>query len=150
VSLKLHNNVALTILRANKTHTESHLEGDGEVIAVCDTGFDKGSDSDVHPAFFGRVLRLYSLGGLESANDPNGHGTHVAGSALGDGVSETMGGAIRGAAPKAKLTLQSARNSEGAIGALDHLSLSTVFKQPYEECGHGFTQIRGCQFPRSL
>lgn len=39
-------------------------------------------------------------------DDVQGHGTHVCGSALGHGVSETMGGAVQGTAPKANLVVQ--------------------------------------------
>ena len=98
---KLLNNMALEIIRAKDTHDNVHLEGTGQIVAVCDTGFDKGSLSDVHPAFKNRVIKLYSLGRNKS-NDPHGHGTHVAGSAVGDGQSNSMGGLIRGTAPKAK------------------------------------------------
>jgi serine protease AprX len=116
---KLFNNVALGIIGADRTHNDTNLKGEGQVIAICDTGFDKGDTTDVHPAFNGRVLKLYgSSGRSNKANDPNGHGTHVAGSVLGDGFSATMGGEIRGTAPAAKLVFQSVLDQRGGLGGL--------------------------------
>jgi len=45
----------------------------------------------VHPAFKGRVLKLYPLGKPGDASDSDGHGTHVCGSLLGDGYSPPYG-----------------------------------------------------------
>src|SRR5262245_43444102 len=114
---KLHNNVARQIMRVGVPLSTTLFEGTGEIVAICDTGFDKGSRTDVHPAFTGRVKKLYALG-RSSASDPHGHGTHVAGSVLGDGNSVAMGGVIRGTAPKAKLVLQSVMDSLGRLGGL--------------------------------
>jgi subtilisin family serine protease len=92
------------------------FEGENQVVAVADTGFDVGSTTNVHPAFQGRVARLYALGRPNNANDPNGHGTHVAGSVLGDGISTVLGMAIRGTAPRAQLVLQAVLDSGGGLG----------------------------------
>ncbi len=133
ITPQLFNSKALEVLQADKTHNHAHLEGDGEIVAVADTGFDKGTMDDVHPAFTGRVLRLYALG-RNTAKDPDGHGTHVAGSVLGDGHSETMGGAIRGTAPKAKLVLQSILDAVGGLGGLP-ADLNDLFRVPYTDDG---------------
>jgi len=130
---KLHNNVARQLLRAGMPLGATTFEGAGEVVAICDTGFDKGSKTDVHPAFQGRVKKLYALGRTK-ADDPHGHGTHVAGSVLGDGTSPGMGGAIRGTAPKAKLVLQSVLDSAGGLGGLP-TDLRTLFQPPYTSQG---------------
>ncbi|MFP3558229.1 S8 family serine peptidase [Paraburkholderia sp. SIMBA_049] len=132
IAPKLANNVARDILRANDAQTGHSLEGEGEIIAIADTGFDKGDTGDVHPAFTGRVLKLYPLG-RPDASDPNGHGTHVAGSVLGDGVFAD-GTPIRGTAPKAQLVLQSLLASNDTLGGLP-ADLHDLFAGPYQDDG---------------
>jgi subtilisin family serine protease len=129
VPRKLQNTVARKVLRMPGGNTPAGGEGEGEIVAVADTGFDKGSTTDVHPAFKGRVKKLYALGRPGLKNDPDGHGTHVAGSVLGDGVSSTEG-AIRGTAPKAKLVLQSVLDADDGLGGLP-ADLTDLFKPPY-------------------
>ena len=133
---QLFNNVARKILNADVLVNGTSYRGHGQVIAVADTGFDKGSTADVHPAFTGRVARLYALGRTSPvrANDPNGHGTHVAGSVLGAGHSEGMGGAIEGTAPEATLVLQSTLDPHGSLGGIP-ADLHDLFEPPYDNDG---------------
>ncbi|KVO03870.1 S8 family serine peptidase [Burkholderia ubonensis] len=132
IAPKLANNKARGILRADDAQNGHSLEGEGEIIAIADTGFDKGDTVHVHPAFTGRVLKLYPLG-RPTASDPNGHGTHVAGSALGDGVLAD-GTPIRGTAPKAQLILQSLLDSNDLLGGLP-ADLHDLFTGPYRDDG---------------
>jgi subtilisin family serine protease len=136
VPYKLHNDVARRILRVelDASGSDPAFEGEGQVVAVADTGFDRGSTTNVHPAFQDRVANLYALGRPNNANDPNGHGTHVAGSVLGDGTSERLGGSIRGTAPHARLVLQSVLDRFGELGGLPD-DLHDLFGTPYEEDG---------------
>jgi hypothetical protein len=129
---KLFNNQALKILAADLVHSKSELQGEGEVVAVCDTGFDLGSTSNVHPAFQGRVVKIYALG-RNTGSDPEGHGTHVCGSAVGDGASASLG-KIRGTAPKAKLVMQSVLDGQGGLGGLP-ADLRDLLGPPYETDG---------------
>lgn len=83
----------------------------GVIIAVVDTGV-QGS----HPAFEGRVLpQIDIVGG--SNGDPNGHGTHVAGTAAGGSVNcgELSGGTKKaiGVAPGAKILPVRVLDEEG-------------------------------------
>jgi serine protease AprX len=127
---RLSNNVARKILRLPAAAPAGAADGKGEIIAIADTGFDRGSKTDVHPAFRGRVKKLYALGRPGRKDDPDGHGTHVAGSALGDGVS-TSDGPVRGAAPAAKLVLQSVLDKHDELGGLPD-DLGELFGPPYE------------------
>jgi hypothetical protein len=99
----LFNDVAGKIVNAAALHAGSAavagLDGAGQIVAVCDTGLDKGSATDVIDAFKGRVKHIYALGRTK-ANDPKGHGTHVCGSVLGS-ANVTGYGPLRGAAPAA-------------------------------------------------
>lgn len=133
---QLFNNVARPILNADVVVNGTPYRGRGQTVAVADTGLDRGSTSDVHPAFAGRVARLYALGRVnpDRANDPDGHGTHVAGSVLGDGTSNTMGGAIEGTAPEATLVLQSLLDDSGGLGGIP-IDLLDLFGPPYEHDG---------------
>ncbi|MFT6270212.1 MAG: subtilisin-like proprotein convertase family protein [Alphaproteobacteria bacterium] len=120
------NNVAISIMNSSiSTEISSlNLDGSGEVVAVCDTGLDSGEANNIHADFAGRVDALLSYpvddyysqfinnpasddGGLDGQS---GHGTHVAGSVLGDG-SESLSvpgiaKPIRGLAYKAHLVFQ--------------------------------------------
>src|SRR5262249_12791377 len=131
---KLHNNIARQILRLESANpgTVSRFEGDGQVVAVADPGFGQGPATNVHPAFTGRVAKLYALGRPNNASDPNGHGTHVAGSVLGDGNSTVLGQTVRGTAPKARLVLQSVLDRGGGLGGLPD-DLHDLFQTPYAQ-----------------
>jgi subtilisin family serine protease len=99
--------------------------GKGQIIGVADTGLD-----DTHPDFNGRIHKLIPLGRAGDASDPHGHGTHVAGSVLGDGSSSS--GAIRGIAPEATLYFQSVLTATGTLGGLP-LDLNDLFQDPYDD-----------------
>jgi subtilisin family serine protease len=129
---KLYNNVALQLMNVTAVHTAvPGLEGEGEVIAVCDTGLDTGDPAHIHPAFTGRVQKLYPLA-RTTASDPHGHGTHVSGSALGDAVLPD-GTPLRGTAPKASLVLQSVLNANGGLTLPPNLN--DLFAAPYTNDG---------------
>ncbi|EEP79093.1 predicted protein [Uncinocarpus reesii 1704] len=131
---KLFNNIAVKLIDGEVELNGTAYEGEGQVVAVGDTGLDKGSMQDVHHAFKGRVKKLYPLGraSLGKADDPDGHGTHVCGSVLGDGESQTMGGRIRGVAVKSSLVVQSLLDSRGGLGGIPD-DLTNLFLQPYKE-----------------
>ena len=85
------------------------LTGAGQIVAVADTGCDKGSKTDIHADFAGRVLAGYgwtngSYKASASWADIDAHGTHVCGSVLGDGSKS--GGQFRGMAYEAQLVMQ--------------------------------------------
>jgi hypothetical protein len=82
------------------------LRGAGVTIAVIDTGVDH-----THPAFANRYLGGYDfIDKDDEPNDPHGHGTHVAGTALGDGF---------GVAPAAKLLAYRVLDESGSGYASD-------------------------------
>ncbi|MDZ7289947.1 MAG: S8 family peptidase [candidate division KSB1 bacterium] len=80
-------------------------EGEGMVIGICDTGVDV-----THGDLAGRILGTADFTG-EGDFDGNGHGTHVATIAIGDGIRSN--GKYRGVAPKAKLYMAKGLDSQG-------------------------------------
>ncbi|KPH99959.1 peptidase S8 and S53 subtilisin kexin sedolisin [Actinobacteria bacterium OV450] len=141
----LYNTVAANLMHACVSLNGTKFRGEGQIVCVADTGFDKGSTTNAHPAFTGRVKRLIALGRTSPArtDDPDGHGTHVAGSVLGDGMSATMGGdgtspatggAVTGTAPEARLVLQSLLADDGSLSGIP-TNLHDLFEPPFVEDG---------------
>ncbi|WP_223700918.1 S8 family serine peptidase [Sutcliffiella deserti] len=121
---KLMNDVARGIVKADVAQNNYGLYGQGQIVAVADTGLDTGrNDSTMHEAFRGKITALYALGRTNNSNDPNGHGTHVAGSVLGNASNKGM-------APQANLVFQSIMDSGGGLGGLPS-NIQTLFSQAY-------------------
>ena len=70
------------------------------------------------------------MGRLNDASDPDGHGTHVTGSVVGDGSASD--GLIRGMAPKARVAFQSILDDNGRLGGLP-TDYGDLFKQAYRK-----------------
>jgi serine protease AprX len=79
--------------------------GAGIGIAIVDTGIDRN-----HPDFSGRIVTGASFVSGDYLDD-NGHGTHVAGIAAGDGSAETK---YVGVAPEAKLYAAKVLDQDGS------------------------------------
>ncbi|MEV0410114.1 S8 family serine peptidase [Streptomyces sp. NPDC050448] len=131
--MTLHNTLAGGLMHARVSLNGTKFQGEGQIVAVADTGFDLGSTTDVHQAFTGRVQSLTALGRTlpDRMDDPDGHGTHVAGSVLGDGASATMG-TVTGTAPQAKLILQSLLDDFGGLRGIP-FDLRALFEPPFQE-----------------
>lgn len=118
------NNIATAVMGnafAANSANGLKLSGDGEIIAVCDTGLDTGDPATIHADFAGRIVAIksypitpdwssiiFNAGGDDGPADlDSGHGTHVAGSVLGNGAASNGGPhLIRGHAHKAMLVFQ--------------------------------------------
>lgn len=103
---------------ATQSALVSHFTGDGELIAVADTGLDSGQLDNIHPDLAGRVLKVEPLlppqlcpgGGVfkgfvhHTGEDRyDGHGTHVAGLIA---ASPSKTAPCAGVAPGARLIVQ--------------------------------------------
>jgi serine protease AprX len=118
--------MACGLLRLEADNLSLGLEGEGEIIGIADTGLDQD-----HPDFAGRILGLVARGRPGppgDTSDPEGHGTHVAGCALGSGIRSN--GEVRGAAPRAKLFFQSILDTNGGLGGLPD-DLKELFEEAY-------------------
>jgi len=118
VEPKLCNNVSAQIMNVDPIVWITHgLDGTGQIVAVADTGLDTGvNDATMHDDFEGRIINIHSwpvqpnpwinnVGADDGASDrDSGHGTHVAGSALGNGSRSN--GDIKGIAYNASLVFQ--------------------------------------------
>ncbi|MGW1765104.1 S8 family serine peptidase [Streptomyces sp. NPDC002073] len=126
---KLFNDQAIRLMgvTSNGASDGVPFTGKGQIVAVADTGLDQG-----HPDFQGRIVEVVALGRPGDSDDPAGHGTHVAGSVLGDGSASQ--GKIRGAAPEARLYFQSVMDAAGQLGGLP-LSLSDGLFEPAYQAG---------------
>lgn len=128
----LHNNVAVHRELTNvRDAWEVHgLSGKGEIIAHCDTGLSTGNASTLHPDFTNRLVRTYALS-RSTWSDNVGHGTHTAGTLLGNG-SAYSNGMYRGVAYEAELVHQSVADSNGILDGIPS-NLNTLFTPPYND-----------------
>nr|WP_320049949.1 S8 family serine peptidase [uncultured Desulfuromonas sp.] len=140
-------NVAADIIdltNARFQTTGDGLYGENQVIAVCDSGLDRGSPTDIHPDFLdgkgnSRVAAIFRWGDYSSSQDSAGHGTHVAGLVLGNGQQSGADPAnndfpedsFAGMAPKARLIFQAVGNPDFSSVSLPGLpaSLTPLFQQ---------------------
>lgn len=120
---RLFNEIAEGIIKLSIFRNNHHLQGENQTIAIADTGLDTGDAQNLLPDFMGRIKGIQPFGRTNppDASDLNGHGTHVAGSVLGDGSSTN--GLIKGMAPKSQLVFQSLLNNQGGLstGSLPNL-----------------------------
>nr|WP_321497865.1 putative Ig domain-containing protein [uncultured Methanolobus sp.] len=132
----LFNDVAAGIMQVDTVHNDIGLNGSGQIVAVCDTGLDTGvDDSSMHPDFSGRIISLIDYFGDGAADDAEswlngGHGTHVAGSVLGDGTMS--GGQYKGMAPEAGLVFEAVQDSSTGGMNITYSNLDDIFQDAYD------------------
>jgi len=137
------NDVAVVITGASAERQDFNIYGNGESIAVSDTGLDRGvNDGTMHNDFQGRILNLIDVANCCSTgpDDDNGHGTHVAGTALGNGILsgsnpgiKQYSGSYAGAAPEAQLIFQAIGDDSGSNGLHPPALISGLFQPAYNQ-----------------
>lgn len=144
---ELHNSVAASIVDARDMWIARDFTGSNEIIAVADSGLDIGVNTTaIHDDFENnlgatRIVAIYDNLG-DGASDPfTGHGTHVAASALGNGVlsgawPQTNGfpdTCHAGIAPKARLVFQAQGSNNPAVAGTVYLptGILGLFNQAY-------------------
>ncbi|MBI3016505.1 MAG: S8 family serine peptidase [Deltaproteobacteria bacterium] len=125
------------VLNADKLYQQG-IRGRTELIAVADTGLDRGRQDSLPRDLVGRVTKTYSLGRSEIGkwDDPDGHGTHVVGLVAGNG--SLSNGSVRGTAYEAKIIIQSVfrwmvQRGKLAKGIVLPNSMEDLFGPPYRD-----------------
>ena len=113
---EISNDAATVVTGVSSERVDHAIYGQGEIIAIADTGLDRGvNDATMHNDFQGRILSITDVATCCSTgpDDDGGHGTHVSGTALGNGVlSGSIPGikqftnSYAGVAPEAQLVFQ--------------------------------------------
>ena len=141
---KLANDVGRGIINVNLAWQRMaaqgvNLYGQGQIVAVADTGLDTGNTNTLSPDFAGRLVNAYALGRPNDWGDHDAHGTHVAGSVLGNGVnsgsnpaSHSYVSSFAGAAPEAQLVFQALEDSNGGLGGIPD-NLNDLFQPAYSD-----------------
>lgn len=127
----LMNDVAANITTAYSFRNTHGLTGAGQIVAVADTGLDTGvNDTTMHDDIEGRIVALIDLSGNGAADTFSGHGTHVAGSVLGNGARS--GGQFKGMAPGAQLVFQAVESTRDSLSGIPS-DLNILFQQAYDQ-----------------
>lgn len=136
---KLLNDIAPNgwLLQTGIVWESLSLWGQNQLVAVADSGLDTGNTNTVHQDVRGRIQQAFALGRPGNWSDPDGHGTHVVGSVLGNGVrsgsnpgSHQYFGSAAGSAPEARLIMQSVMDPSGGLNGIPD-DLKQLFSQAY-------------------
>lgn len=135
--------VGETPVHLDKMDTTSGYQGTGQIVCVADSGIDIGTPpginaAEFHPAFAGRIEKVFDLIDEDHGRDPSGHGTHVCGSICGNSTyTDPRTGKklrVKGIAPGAKLMVQSMSkwNEHANMWKLfPPVGLKSLFEKPY-------------------
>jgi len=106
--------VAVNITEVRPTGWDNlGITGQNQIIAITDTGLDNATPCDglancnnvhFHPDLEGRLIAAISYRFDGTVNDTSGHGTHVTGTAIGNGTQSAS--TIRGSAFEARYIVQ--------------------------------------------
>jgi hypothetical protein len=140
---QLSNNLVADIMDVRDVWDDHGLHGTGQTVAVCDTGLDQGltAPTNLHDDFEdgsgnSRVIAIFDRVGDGASDAYSGHGTHVAGSVLGNGARSGAtpsthtypSSAYAGMAPEANLVFQAVGGTNDALTGIP-FDLNTLFAQ---------------------
>ena len=139
------------------------LTGSGVIVGVMDSGLDNAvvcsdladcntKNSGIMSDFQGRIVGVENFvqcGNSDGPEDPDGHGTHVAGTVLADGSSSTGSAEYSGIAPEAMIYMQSVHSVCGSDPD-DELAtpsdFSTIFQPAYDAGARVHTNSWGANY----
>lgn len=128
-SFVVFNDISRGIINATYVNENYNLTGLGQIIAIADTGLDTGvNDASMNPDFYGRIISIQDVLD-DGAEDLQGHGTHVAGSALGNGSQSN--GQYKGVAPESQLVFQAIAYADGSL-EIPQNNVSSLFEPAYQ------------------
>ena len=124
-SIKFLNAIAAATVGATYVRETHGLTGKGEMVMVADTGLDSGNYATLRKDFSNKrvVCAVAEDNPTTSWGDTNGHGTHVAGTAVGCGYFDS---AAKGIAPEADLYFLAADIEYDNINPPTTLDLETA------------------------
>ena len=129
------------IMQANEVRSSLHLYGSDQIVAVADTGLDTGDMNTLHPDLQDRVIKAYCLGRPSPCDwsDYVAHGTHVAGSVLGNGLASgsnpsahQYANSYAGVAPESQLVFQSIADAQGSLRGIPN-DIGDLMRQAYPD-----------------
>lgn len=145
---ELLNDAAVLVTSVAQERPRHGLYGENEIGALADSGLDNGvNDAFMHDDFKGRIVSItdVSIGASTSPDDESGHGTHVSGTALGDGTmsgsnteAKAYEGSYAGVAPKAGLVFQAIGSDVGGSSVFPPFPYSSGMFQPAYNLGARF------------
>ncbi len=163
---EIANDAGGGVMNADSIRSTLHLYGGtggvgggAQIVGVSDTGLDTGSLGSLHPDLLGRVVNTYCVGRPSPCDwsDFNGHGTHVAGSVLGNGTASgsnpsahQYAGAYAGLAPEAEVVFQSLYNQWGQL--IFPTDIGQLFQDAYTDGARIHTNSWGgpCGTPQAI
>jgi len=131
---RLHNDVAVRVMGVTNVWPAAGagtaplgLTGRGQYITTSDSGIDTGDLSTIHRDFTNALVGFSTVTYRDAywrkrttlAQDADGHGTHTAGSIVGDGTMS--GGRFRGTAYGAKLWAWFCLGEDGGVYTPDYI-----------------------------
>lgn len=141
---QVFNNKSATLLNVAPVRDSHGLYGAGQTLGIADTGIDAGEltvenllDDFEDGAGGSRITQIMDVANDGRSSDVRtGHGTHVAGSAVGNGLlsgcapllNQFPDGCFAGMAPKAHLVFQALENNDNGQ-FLPPTDLNTLFAQ---------------------
>ncbi len=142
---KIFNDVAAQIIRVNLiAWTDYGYHGENQIVGISDTGLDTGNSDTLHPDLRDRLLKAFAYGRENNWSDPDGHGTHVAGSVVGTG--KMSDGQIKGMAYEAKIIFQSLLDAGGHLSGIDARGLYNILLDAYGVGARIHTNSWGADF----
>jgi len=130
--LVAHDEKARAITGVNLVWQDLGFFGAGQNIAVADSGFDTGIFGSYHTDFGNRLAFAEVFRFINDWRDYHGHGTAVAGVALGNGTQSGGGpNSFAGVAPQASLIVQSYLNQNANYGGRMG-PVTTLFQHAYD------------------